>query len=272
MIGLRRAADVESLLTIAVTIGALAVTAGGLCRHPGLYVLSVLGCYRCCVINHNHQHLPIMVGSAANQVLTVLLSAVIGLPGSVLIPLHNRNHHQANNRPDDAMSTAHLRLRRAWLRLFAYPLVAAVRWAPRRRALLARLAVDEPWLHRRIRVEQIAILVALLAAILAGGWQGAVALLLPWTLAQYWVVNANYIQHHGCDSDDPDACVRTFTGRLLNWFTMNGGYHLVHHQRPEIHWRDLAAMHEARVPAAAPHQVEPSMPAWLWRHLTGRAP
>ena len=94
---------------------------------------------------------------------------------------------------------------------------------------------------------------------------------LPHVYATWAVVTMNYVQHDGCDPESPYDHSRNFLGRLLNWLTLNHGYHTIHHNRPGLHWSDLPAAHAAEVaPFIRPELDQPSLIAYLWRaHLRG---
>ena len=60
--------------------------------------------------------------------------------------------------------------------------------------------------------------------------------LLPHQYAAWGIVGTNYFQHDGCDEEHPYNHSRNFTGKSLNWFLFNNGYHGAHHMKPNLHW------------------------------------
>src|SRR5207244_2304378 len=117
------------------------------------------------------------------------------------------------------------RIRWPWLRVLLYPFASALAYAPRKRVLMRELYQGEPWLYRRIAVQRL-VLFGVVGVLLAlRPLDTLVIVVLPWALAHYWVINANYLQHEGCDHASADAHSRNLTGRLLNWWLFNGGYH-----------------------------------------------
>jgi len=74
---------------------------------------------------------------------------------------------------------------------------------------------------------------------------------VPHLFAQWFIVSINLLQHDGCDIKPPGTkdgnITRNFTGGVLNYFTMNNGYHGIHHIRPTMHWSDYPAAHEKEV-------------------------
>ena len=53
----------------------------------------------------------------------------------------------------------------------------------------------------------------------------------------------NYLQHVHADEEAPWNHSRNFTGRLLNFFLFNNGYHTIHHLKPGLHWSATPAAH-----------------------------
>jgi fatty acid desaturase len=265
---LRHAADWRSLAVVAAALTVMGLEWSGL-HHPLLWCLSLVLVYPCFLINHNHQHLPVFTRRAPNHVFDLALTLATGLRVSLIIPLHNRNHHAANNGPGDFMATTRVRWRHPALRLLAYPFAAAAAWAPHKAGMMRAIARDEPWLHRRLLAQRLVLLAACGVLVALRPLPTILVVFLPWMLCHYWMMTANYIQHEGCDASDPDRHSRDFTGSLLNWYTFNGGFHTVHHERPHLHWSALPAAHAERCQHLSPHLIEPVFPLALWRLATG---
>lgn len=261
----------EDWRSVAVVIAALGVHALHLTLgvQPALLVTATVLAYLALVVNHNHRHVATFRSGRANSAFDLLLTMACGLPVSLMVPIHLRNHHRQRNGPGDYMRTSLVDRLPAPLRLICYPLAAWVSYAPHKRAELARCRQETPAVWRRIQAERLVLATTVAAGV---AWRGGEALLilgLPWALAQYWVVNANFLQHQGCDPAS-DHHSRDMTGRLLNLTTFNGGYHLEHHDRPGLHWSLLPAAHAARSHALPRDLIEPSFPVLLWRLATGR--
>jgi beta-carotene hydroxylase len=154
-IPLRYLADWRSVFTVAATILVISVQWNGVFRHPLLWCTSVLLIYACFLVNHNHQHLPVFTRPWLNHFFDLMLTVSTGLRASLLIPLHNRNHHDARNGPGDYMTTAILRWKNPVLRMFLYPFAAAVAYAPQKAALIRAIAHEEPWLQRRLLAQRV---------------------------------------------------------------------------------------------------------------------
>ena len=269
-IPLRYLADWRSVVTVAATILVISVQWSGVFRHPLLWCTSVLLIYACFLINHNHQHIPVFTRPWLNHVFDLMLTMATGLRASLLIPLHNRNHHDARNGPGDYMTTAILRWKNPALRLLLYPFAAAFAYAPQKVALIRAIAHDEPWLQRRLLAQRVVLWLMLGIMLVLRPWDTVIFLLLPWFLCHYWVINANLIQHDGCDSASSDRHSRDITGGLVNWYAFNGGFHTVHHEQPHLHWSELPLAHAARASSLTPQLNETWFLLVLWRLAIGR--
>jgi fatty acid desaturase len=270
LIPLRYLADWRSVFTVFAALSVIAIQWGDYYRHPLLWCLSVLLIYPCFLINHNHQHIPVFTNSFLNHFFDLLLTFVTGLRASLLIPLHNRNHHAENNGPGDYMSTSNIRLRSPFLRLLFYPIFAALAYAPQKKSLMQAIRNDERWLHRRLTLQRILVIGALGMLFALRPLDTLWIIVIPWALSHYWVVNANFIQHEGCDHNSTNEHSRDLTGWLVNWYTFNGGYHTVHHERPYVHWSELPFEHRKRFPNISPNLAERWFLMAIWRLATGR--
>jgi fatty acid desaturase len=54
----------------------------------------------------------------------------------------------------------------------------------------------------------------------------------------------NYVQHVHADEESEWNHSRNFTGKFMNFFLLNNGYHTVHHESPGLHWSETPAEHE----------------------------
>ncbi len=81
-------------------------------------------------------------------------------------------------------------------------------------------------------------------------WMGVWLWALP-----HWVANCvtmgsgMYVQHAGCVARSAEALARhsnSFVSRFFNRTMFNIGYHVEHHDHPNVHWADLPALHECK--------------------------
>ena len=79
-----------------------------------------------------------------------------------------------------------------------------------------------------------------------------------------WFLRVNLIQHDGCDLDAEVDHSRNFGGKLLNWFSINAGYHTAHHNRPGLHWTELPGSHVKDIaPTMKPELLQQSLLVYL---------
>ena len=110
-------------------------------------------------------------------------------------------------------------------------------------------------------------LYAVYAVLLVIDWKAFLLyVFLPHKYAAWGIITMNLIQHDGCDPKSEWNHSRNFTGKLVNWFTLNNGYHTIHHITPGLHWSLLPAAHAEQVqPHIHPELDQPSLLAYLWR-------
>jgi fatty acid desaturase len=267
---IRHASDWRSVATTFTACALLVGQWSGWCRSPWLWMLSVVLVYQTYLVNHNHQHLPTFTWGWLNRFYDLLLTLVSGLPASMMIPMHNRNHHHERNGPDDYMCTSCARGGWPIARLLSYPIAVAFAYAPRKRRMIAAAAMSDPVLHRRILVERWGLILLVAMLFLLKPRETLWAIMLPWTLSQYWVVNSNFLQHDGCDYRHEVGHSRDITGALVNWMTFNGGYHTIHHEHPGMHWSLLPQAHAQRIDTLDEKLQHRSLLLMLWQLASGR--
>lgn len=229
---------------------------------PWLAPLLFYTSYCAGVLTHNHVHCPVFVGRRSNVAYGAWLSLFYGFPIFSWIPTHNQNHHRYLDGDGDATETTRLVPNDTLLGLLVYPVASA-------RAQLAGIA--EYVRDARTRPRRLARIHAELAALLFGhlAWLGlavllhglargalvyALAVALPASLATYFMMFTNYVQHRGCNPASPDDHSRNFTNPFFNWFVFDNGLHTVHHEHPGVHWSRYRALHDARA-----HRIDPAL-------------
>lgn len=84
-------------------------------------------------------------------------------------------------------------------------------------------------------------------------WMALWLWVLPHWFANCVTLNVGmYVQHAGCETEDARRIghhSNTFASPFYNLTMFNIGYHAEHHERPNVHWADLPALHAERVAA-----------------------
>ena len=105
----------------------------------------------------------------------------------------------------------------------------------------------------------------------AGGfpsdWRRAIAFVwIPHLFAVWGITTVNFLQHDGCDKDHPVNHSRNFVGATFNWFTLNNGFHGIHHETPGLHWSLAPAAHaEKYAPTIHPELDQPSLFGYMFK-------
>ena len=217
------------------------------------------------IMAHNHNHAPMWRSRWLNRLTDYWLTLFYGMPAFVWVPTHNMNHHRYLNGARDRSSTWQLGERNDLATLITYPLVSGIR-----QMVLIRDFLAERWASKRRRawfyISQIALLVAYVALALALDWQKALlTIVLPQQIALTSVLVFNYLQHVHADERSELDHSRNFTGRLLNGFLFNSGFHTVHHSNAGLHWSETPAAHAAIASAMHPSLLQPSLARFLLR-------
>jgi hypothetical protein len=100
---------------------------------------------------------------------------------------------------------------------------------------------------------------------------------VPHFFAQYMIVTLSMLQHDGCETFHPGQdsnqssinfnTSRNFTNDFLNFFTLNNGYHTIHHLAPTSHWSLGKKLHEKLILKRIDNRLdEESMLAFVIRH------
>ncbi len=234
-------------------------------RNPLVLVAACAMSFCTMTVNHNVMHAGLFKSRAANHVFRCVLSFCALFPVSSVIPSHNLVHHHFDDdgQPDWAESS-NVRFKWNLLNLLHFPNVAGPitfngisRWA----ALKGRAE------YRRQSAIESVVAFGLTGALLAYDfWTALFFVMIPQLWGARWFLRINIIQHDGADTSTEWNHSRNFTGRVLNWFIVNAGYHTIHHNRAGMHWTALPAAHQKECAARIhPSLVEPSMLGYLAR-------
>jgi fatty acid desaturase len=251
-----------TLLEIALTAVGAASFSGFLRAHGPLStalsygalgaLLVFLNCtnYQC--IAHNFIHKPFFRSRVHNRVFAVVNTLGLGAPQS-LYRVHHLNHHRYGNDRKDP--DTHQTKDRSSIYRFSNdperpePLLSYAVLGPMRMGLGELLEEAKRLrLAGQILVETVA-LVALVAALFAVDWRGALLFFLPvWYLGQVAAYAENYLEHNhaipGSTRTDSVSCY----GALYNLVWFNNGYHQEHHFRPQVHWLDIEQVRAEMLP------------------------
>lgn len=263
---MRYSADWRTIAFMALYFGATAVLwlpqssplSGGsgswLVAGPLLAFVAVMS-FLCAVATHNTLHSPVFRRRSHNRIFQVILTWTYGHPVSAFVPGHNLSHHKHTQTPRDVMRTTKARFR--WHLLNALFFLVAVGPSVMRgeaayaKAMRSRL----PAWWRQLKIEQYT-LFAIYGVLLLLDWKKFLLFVfLPHKYAAFGIVTMNVLQHDGCDEKSEWNHSRNFVGRLVNWVTLNNGFHTIHHMYPGKHWSLLPAAHAAEV---APH-IDPRL-------------
>jgi fatty acid desaturase len=223
-------------------------------------------------ITHNCIHVPMfkrVKGDTLNKVWHIVLTNTYGWPVSTLIPGHNLSHHKFTQGPKDVMRTTKMRYEWNWLNLLLFVVHIVVDINKHDAAYFE----DQKRLGRPIAKQlmlecvffwPVQVILALL------DWRKYLLLVfIPGIFGKWGIISVNLLQHdgeccrflyrsvHSCmpylaaccvvlvgclEPDEPAGkfnFARNFTGRTLNYFTCNNGYHTIHHRNPGMHWTKM---------------------------------
>ena len=267
---LRYKADLRTLGFVGLYLG---LTATGFVAYPNLgwgliipwIMVCCFLCFICAVIVHNTIHCPIFRKKSWNKAFQFVLSISYGYSVSAFVPGHNFSHHKETQTNKDSMRTTKARFRWNLLNqaLFSFLvtrdiLVQENRWV--KKMYREKRTWFNQWLAETLLVNAVKI------TILFIDWQAALLFVwLPHFYSVWGIVGSNVWQHDGTDKNHPYNHSRTFRSKLLNFFTMNNGYHGAHHEKPGLHWSLLPAYHTKHIePYIHPNLNRISLVKFLW--------
>ena len=258
---LRNAADIRTLLYMAVTTGLLVVQWSRDSFSPLLFAACLFMAVSVSVIAHNHNHLTIWKSKPLNALTDYWLTLFYGFPAFGWIPTHNQNHHKFNNREGDYTITYRYTEKTNLFTLLSYPSVSAFHQQKPIRAYLSkqyRINKKRFWFC----ISQYVVLVAFLGAAFLVDWKKALLyIFIPQQVSLYVVLIFNYVQHVHADEESSVNHSRNIVGPLMNWLLFNNGLHTVHHDNPGLHWSKAPAAHAKIAADIHPRLNEPS---FLW--------
>jgi fatty acid desaturase len=251
---LRHAADIRTLIYMAVTTTLLVVQWSRDSFSPVLFVACLFMAVAVAVIAHNHKHLTIWKSKALNTVTDYWLTLFYGFPAFGWIPTHNQNHHKFNNREGDYTITYRFTEKTNLFTLLTYPAVSGFHQQKSIRDYLKKqygINRSRFWFC----ISEYVLLVSFLVAAFLVDWQKALLyIFIPQQVSLFTVLIFNYVQHVHADEESPINHSRNIVGPVMNMCLFNNGLHTVHHENPGMHWSMAPAAH-----AKIADQIDPRL-------------
>jgi beta-carotene hydroxylase len=242
--GLKYTSDWRSLLFVAICLTLLILPQ--LIAIPLQLALiwvpvTSLFCFSCAIITHNHLHTSIFKQQWQNQLLNLALTITGGCAATHMMIPHHYNHHKHRCNSQDWATPKLLGKSQGIQRLLRYPIEMA-------KATDIGLKTPESLqllkpLKKKMEIENFVLLTFISITLILNWAIALIFVILPWFISTILLLEANLLQHDGCDSNSRFNHSRNFTGKLSNWFCFNNGYHTIHHLQPKLHWSLLPEFH-----------------------------
>jgi fatty acid desaturase len=231
-----------------------------------LIVITSAVSWICAIIAHNTVHSPVFKHRWLNRIFQIWVSLSYGFPISDYVPGHNLSHHRFVQQREDVMRTTRVNFRWNLLNFLLF-MPAVTPGILRGNSTFKRVMGDRAKAWKRQLILEGIIVWSVKIVALAIDWKKALLyVFVPHLFANWGIVSVNFVQHDGCDPDHPYNHSRNFVGKVFNWFTLNNGYHTIHHEIPGKHWSLLPAAHAARIaPHIHPALDQPSLFGYIFR-------
>ncbi|MBL8919777.1 MAG: fatty acid desaturase [Myxococcaceae bacterium] len=243
MVALRHKHDWRQVLVVVVYLAlVLSMYFEPACRNVVCLALACTFSFYAMTVNHNVMHLSLFNDTAANRLFRLVLSFCALFPVSSLIPSHNLVHHHFNDDGElDWADPKHARFSWNLLNLLHFPnIIGPITFSHISRWARVTGRAD----YRAASTQESIFAFGLTGVLLYFDFWGALFyVVVPQLWGARWFLRVNIIQHDGCDLGSQWNHSRNFAGRLLNWFSVNAGYHTIHHNRPSLHWSELPEAH-----------------------------
>jgi fatty acid desaturase len=271
---LRYRADLRTIAFVGIYFGltALLFTRGmgaDSLPWPALVPLYVVTCWFSffgAVATHNTVHCPVFKQRGLNRLFQIALTMTYGHPVSAFVPGHNLSHHKHTQTRRDVMRTTKVRYR--WNLLNGLLFLAHVGPGIMKgeNEYFAAMRKRSPVWFRQL-ITEFGVLYAAYAVLAYIDWKAFLLFVfLPHKYAAWGIITINLLQHDGTDQNSEWNHARNFVGKTVNWFTLNNGYHTIHHMQPGLHWSLLPAAHaELVAPHIHPALDQKSLVVYLWR-------
>lgn len=196
----------------------------------------------------------------------VVLSLAYGHPVTSYVPGHNLSHHKYTQQRKDVMRTTKLQYSWHFVNGFMFFVKIGIDMIANDASYFkVQRKLGRP-IVKQLEIEQY-ILWSITAILVIWDWKRwIVVAFLPHLYAKFCIISLNLLQHDGCDPDSKYNFARNFTGKWLNFFCYNNGYHTIHHLHPGLHWSVLPERHEKELlPYIAPSLDQPYVLTYIWR-------
>jgi beta-carotene hydroxylase len=263
---LKHASDWRQVFIVAVYLTLLgSMVLVPWCRNVVFLVAACAFSFYVQTVTHNVMHAGLFESKALNRVFRLVLSFCGLFPVSSVIPSHNLVHHHFDDdgQPDWA-DPKHARFSWNLLNLLHFPnIIGPITFAGTNRWASVKGRAD----YRRASAQESAFAFGLTGLLLAWDfWTVLFFVLVPQLWGARWFLRVNLIQHDACDIASEYNHSRNFGGKLLNWFSVNAGYHTAHHNKAGQHWTELPHSHAADVaPKMKPELMQASLLVYLAR-------
>ena len=232
--------------------------------HPVLYPVTLFFFFTSAVISHNHNHLGMWRSKTLNLFTSYVIALFYGHPAIAWVPTHNQVHHRLNNRPGDTSRSPKWFEGNHLAAILVYPTLTNIAQTKDIRLFLRDLYKrDRPAFWSA--ASEYVVFFGTMAFLLVLDWRKTLLFfVIPQQTALFLIQCVNYLQHVETDSESEWNHSRNFVGPVLNGLLFNSGYHTVHHEKPDVHWSLLPALHEQYA-----HRIDPSLLQRSWPRYFG---
>lgn len=252
---LRHPRDIVTIVHVLVSAGLLWLALA----HSLLWTpVAVFVAMHLIAVEHNHAHVSVFRAPVLTVFLDQLLLLLCGMPILFWKVHHLGNHHKFNWTEKDWSSAFNFRHAQSpaqpvsyrYYQLTYYPLFCF-------HSTIHILRSRNPRLLGSLVLT--ATVVSLGSAFLIdafGIWRWLLVMGTTYAAAGLMLGAANYLEHYRVEEGEGRFSAWTYTCWVHNFLSYNGGYHLLHHLRPAVHWSDLPREHATDPTYAPPHLIE----------------
>lgn len=220
----------------------------------------------CATIVHNTIHCPVFTSRRMNRVFQVVLSFTYGHPVSAYVPGHNFSHHKYTQTDKDNIRTHKARFKWNLLNQLFFFYIMSIDILKAEMRFTKKMRKEKPRWYRQYQIENILLWVVKIGLIVLDWQKFLLVVFIPHQYAAWGIVGTNFWQHEGCDENHKYNHSRNFTGKWLNWWAFNNGYHGMHHHRPGLHWSLYPKYHEKYIaPYIHPNLNKKSLTVYCWK-------